>query len=276
MTPLIDIHCHLLAGLDDGPDSLDESVDMCRRAWDDGIRSSVALAHMSERWPEVTPQRIRASVATLQNRLKELQLPLSLYPAAEVAVRPELDETKDAGPQFFDRWMGMADRPTYVLLEIPYGRFVDIRGLVTRLQARGIRSIVAHPERYSELLFDGQLVRDLIARGALMQVTADAITDPPDGRSGAAVRQWVIDGIVHLLGSDGHSAGHRPPLMSAAYEQIAAWSGRLAADRICSLHSLAVLEGRPLRLSPPRREPKKWYTFVQDAFRSRSPVGVRK
>jgi protein-tyrosine phosphatase len=205
MIPLVDLHCHLLAGLDDGPGSLDEAVRMCQRAWDDGIRSSVCLAHMSDRWPEVTPQRIRHSAVELKNRLREIRLPLSLYPAAEVAVRPDLDQ-----PQMLGRWMGMADRTNYLLLEIPYGGFVDIRGLVMRLQAGGVRSIVAHPERYRELLYDPAAVRDLIAHGALMQVTADAITDPPDRRSAGAIRQWVLDGMVHLLGSDGHSAGHRP------------------------------------------------------------------
>ena len=160
MTPLVDMHCHLLAGLDDGPCSLDEAVRMCRRAWDDGIRSSVCLAHMTDRWPDVTPQRIRECTAILQNRLREIGLPLSLYPAAEVAVRPDLDQPKIRG-----RWMGISDRSEYVLLEIPYNGFVDIRDLVRRLLACGVRSIVAHPERYGELLYNPAGVRDLIDAG---------------------------------------------------------------------------------------------------------------
>ena len=69
-----------------------------------------------------------------------------------------------------------------------------------------------------------------------------------------------MDGIVHLVGSDGHSAEDRPPLMSAAYKQISKWAGRDVADRICSLHGLAVLEGRPLRLAVPKPR-KKWLSF---------------
>lgn len=270
MTPLVDMHCHLLAGLDDGPDSMDEAVRMCQRAWDDGIRSSVCLAHMSDRWPEVTPQRIRQSAAALKDRLREIRLPLSLYPAAEVAVRPDLDR-----PSMRGQWMGMADRTNYLLLEIPYGGFVDIRSLVQRLQACGVRSIVAHPERYRELLYDAATVRDLIALGALMQVTADVITDPPDGRTAAAIRQWVLDGMVHLVGSDGHSAGHRPPLMSAAYQQISSWVGRDAADRICSLHGLAVLEGRPLRLAAPKQPRRKWFSFLDGALGIRTAASAK-
>ena len=127
MTPLVDMHCHLLAGLDDGPGSLDEAVRMCQRAWDDGIRSSVCLAHMTDRWPDVTPQRIRAERRNTSEPAPPDSLAAEPVPGGRGCRKTRSRPT--AGPR---GWMGISDRSQYVLLEIPYNSFVDIRDLVKR------------------------------------------------------------------------------------------------------------------------------------------------
>ena len=263
MIPLVDLHCHLLAGMDDGPVTLDEAVLMCRIAYRDGTRAIAATAHMGPAWPGVTSARIRAKTRELTARLDDLRIPLSVYPSAELAVLDDLEAAWAHGDLF-----GVGGRTAYCLLEIPYQGFVDLRPLVDRLRSRGVRSIVAHPERYPELLYEPSAVADLMARGALMQVTASAIASPPDPQAALAIRRWVDAGMVHLVGSDGHSPGLRPPLMAAAYRQLAVWAGSERADRICGLHGLAVLEGRPLRLTPPRGN-RRWFSFFSQAFRSR-------
>ena len=257
MIPLVDLHCHLLAGLDDGPVSLDEAVLMCRIAYQDGTRSIAATAHMGPAWPRVTPARITEKTRELTARLNELRIPLSVYPSAELAVADDLEAAWTRGDL-----LGVGGRTEYCLLEIPYEGFVDLRPLVDRLRVRGVRAIVAHPERYEELLFEPGAVEELIARGALVQVTAAAISSPPDSETAAAIRRWVESGMVHLVGSDGHTPGRRPPRMAAAYRQLAAWVGGERADRMCGLHGLAVLEGRPLRLAPPRRHRRRWFSFL--------------
>src|SRR4029079_11337082 len=88
MVPLTDMHVHLLAGLDDGPRSMDDAVRMCRLSHAEGVRLSVALAHQNEAWPAVTPARIRAAAAALAARLKDEGLEFAVYPTAEVMVGP--------------------------------------------------------------------------------------------------------------------------------------------------------------------------------------------
>ena len=96
-----------------------------------------------------------------------------------------------------------------------------------------------------------QVREQLIRLGCLVQVSAGSITDPPRRKDSRMLKRWVRRGIVHLLGSDGHSPGARPPRMAEAYRRIARWSGAVVADRICSTNGLAVLEGLPLRVPKP-------------------------
>jgi protein-tyrosine phosphatase len=262
MTPLVDLHCHLLAGLDDGPDTVDEAIVMCRMAWEQGTRAIAATAHIHPRWPQSTPERILATTGQLAASLRKVELPLSVYPSAEVAIRPDIDMAWQRG-----ELLGVAGRG-YVLIEIPMDVFVDIPDTITRLRARGVRPILAHAERYDELLHDPGAIETLIDLGALVQVTSRSISQPPDARFAAAIRRWVERGVVHLVGSDGHSTDQRPPEMASAYHRIAAWSGRASADRICSLNGLAVLEGMPLRPPPPRPLGKHWFSFFKNPFGS--------
>src|SRR5438445_10195437 len=86
MIPLVDIHCHLLAGLDDGPRTPEEAIAMCRLSYEEGVRMIAATAHQNEHWDAVTPDRIRQAANELCRRLRELNIPLMAFPTAEVMV----------------------------------------------------------------------------------------------------------------------------------------------------------------------------------------------
>src|SRR3954469_23638639 len=91
MLPLVDIHCHLLAGLDDGPRTADEALEMCRIASAEGTRLVAALAHQNERWAAVTPDVIRSAVGQLAASLREAKIELTVFPCAEVMAHPDLE-----------------------------------------------------------------------------------------------------------------------------------------------------------------------------------------
>ncbi len=258
MIPLVDIHCHLLAALDDGPGSADEAVTMCRMAWDEGIRMIAATAHLSEQWPEVTPGRIRGAAGRLASCLTEAQLPMTIRPSAEIAIRPNLEEAWAAG-----QLLGVADRKAYVMLELPAGSFVDLRDTVRRFARLGSRPILAHPERHAELLHDDGAVEDLVRLGCLMQVSSESVTNPACREDGRHLKRWIQRGIIHLIGSDGHSPRSRPPRMARAYRRIAHWAGTGAANRICSTNGLAVLEGFPLQLPEPKPRRRRWLSRLR-------------
>jgi protein-tyrosine phosphatase len=251
-TTLTDLHVHLLAGVDDGPRTWDDAVAMCRIAVAEGVRHSVALAHQSERW-NLSPDAIREAVRELARRLAEQEIPLEVFPAAEVMASPDLDELWAAG-----RLLSVGDHRKYLLVEMPHRLFVDLRPAVHRLARRGVRVILAHPERHPELLHDAGRVEELIGLGCLVQVSSGSVTSPPTPADAKALRGWFCRGCVHLIGSDGHSPRTRKPLLAAAAERVREWAGAAAADRVCRENGLAVLGGRVLAVGPPAAERRWW------------------
>jgi protein-tyrosine phosphatase len=253
MMPLVDMHCHLLAGLDDGPRTAEDALAMCRIAYDQGVRQSVALAHQNPDYPDVTPDAIRAAARDLASRLKAAGLAFDVFPCAEVMVGAETEDDWDAG-----RLLSVADRGQYVLLEMPHNLFLDLRRTVERFCAKGVRPILAHAERYQELIAEPGAIESLIAAGCLVQVNSRSVTDPTSGAEKRALRDWFRRGVVHLLGSDGHSTQRRPPHLADAHRQVSRWAGPAAADRVGSILGAAILQGLPLRVPPPQPPPKRW------------------
>jgi protein-tyrosine phosphatase len=249
MIPLVDMHCHLLAGLDDGPRSQDDALAMCRMAYGEGVRMVAALAHQNDRWDQVTPDRIRTATQELARQLQEAGLELTVFPTAEVTAHPELEASWLTG-----RLLSIADRGQYLLLEMPHGLFVDLRPLLRRLRERSLRVILAHPERHPELLHEVGAIEQLIDEGCLIQVSSASVTKPACRRDAKALQSWFRRDCVHLLGSDGHSPRRRPPEMAAAYRQVQCWAGDAVADRVCSTNGLAILRGQPVQIAPPRRK----------------------
>lgn len=254
MIPLVDTHCHLLAGLDDGPRTPEESLQMCRLAWEEGIRVVAATSHMNERNPEVTPDAIRTATAEIGRRAHADGIPLTIYPSAEVMIRPGLEQLWLRG-----ELLGLAGGNRYLLVELPQGPFFELGELVTRLSGLGVQPILAHPERHPDLLHEPRQMERLIRLGCLVQVSADSIAEPAAGADWRMLRRWIQGGLVHLVATDAHSAGHRPPRMAAAHAQLATWAGTDVADRLCSLNGLIVLEGLPLRAAEPSIPRKRWF-----------------
>lgn len=253
MIPLVDIHVHLLAGLDDGPRELKDAVRMCQDALEEGVRMMAATAHQNDQYPDVTPDRIRMATRELADALSAQRVAMSVVPCAEVMAHPELLASWQHG-----KLLSIGDHRKYILIEMPHGLFVDLRPIVERLRQTGIRPILAHPERHPEFLHDSGLIEEFINEGCLVQVSSSSITNPANREDERAIKRWFKRGIVHLLGSDGHSPRRRPPRIVDAYHQIAAWAGNTTADRIGSTNGLLVLQGLPIKAPKPAPAGSKW------------------
>src|SRR5947209_203182 len=252
--PLVDTHCHLLAGLDDGPKTPADALAMCRRAYDQGVRHSVALAHQNEHYPDNTPDRLRAAFVRLRADLAADGLAdFAVYPCSEIMVRPDLVEAWERG-----EFLSVSDGGLYVLLEMPHGLCVELAWLVERLLVKGVRPILAHAERSPELLHDPEAVERLIRAGCLIQVSSLGVTDPTSGADQSAIKDWLRRGVAHVLGSDGHSPKRRPPDVYDAYERLRRWAGSEIAEKIASTNGLAVLRNQPVRLPPVAPPERRW------------------
>jgi protein-tyrosine phosphatase len=156
------------------------------------------------------------------------------------------------------RLLSVANRRQFLLVEMPHQLFVDLRPTVRRLARRGVRLILAHPERHPELLHEEGALEELIGLGCLVQVSSASVTEPANRDDGRALRSWFRRGCVHFLGSDGHSPRRRRPLLADACRIVRDWVGPLSAPGICSGNGLKVLRGQPLEVVPPRAQRRWW------------------
>ena len=143
---IIDLHCHILPGLDDGPDTLDESLVMCVLSERQGVTAIVATPHMGDPWYPVTCDDVRRGAKELSAACRGRGLKLDILPGGEVRLQPELAETVRAG-----KVLTLADTGRYLLLELPPYVAPRIEGLVFELRVSGVTPILSHPERNSEL-----------------------------------------------------------------------------------------------------------------------------
>jgi protein-tyrosine phosphatase len=257
MPPLVDIHVHLLAGLDDGPATADDAQSMCKMMVEQGIRYAAAGAHQNEGYPDNSPDTIRAAVAKLDQQLKFHKVPLEVRPCAEVMVSSEMLNQLDRG-----ELMTVGDSGKYLLIEMPHNLCVELKWLVQQLYDRDITPILGHAERSPEVLHEPGRAEALIQAGCLFQVSSMSITDPGCREDATAIKTWFKRRIVHFLGSDGHSLRRRPPVMAAAYRQVIKWVGEAEAERICSVNGIAALRGRPIQAPTPLPAPKRWFAWL--------------
>ena len=218
---MIDLHCHILPGLDDGPESFDESLAMARMAAADGTTTIVATPHVDERHCYPEPQRIRDLAGRLNELIGAEGLGLRVLPGAEVRAAPELVERLAAGDV-----MTVADRGKYVLVELPTaGQAVFAGELFFRMQVAGYVPIIAHAERVDWFRREPRVLKNFRDRGVRVQVNAESIS----GKAGRGCRNIAIgmvkSGMADVMGSDGHNVGGRKPLLTVAQRNLSRLNG---------------------------------------------------
>ena len=206
------------------------------------------------RIPRNTPAALRSAALELAATLKAEKIPLAIYPSAEAMASPDLVEKWIAG-----EWLSIGDRKKFLLVEMPHGMFLDLRPAAKAFKPLGIRIVVAHAERYPELLHDRGLCEEWIKHDCLIQVTGRGLSKPPCAADEAALKDWVKRGLVHLLGSDGHNLDRRPPRLKDGYSTLVRWAGTAAADRIGGIWGNAVLQGLPIMTPIPQKPKKTWF-----------------
>lgn len=203
---MIDLHFHILPGMDDGPTSLEEATDLARAAVAAGSTTVVATPHVSERYPDTTGLGVANAVLMLRRALAAEEITLDVRRGAEVALSSAM-----ALP---DAELGRLrfGKGPWLLVECPStGHVPGLEASLHALAARGFRLLIAHPERIEHFRDDRAVLPRLVSSGMLCQVTAGALT----GRFGTAVeafaRRLAADGLVHVVSSDAHSTDGRPP-----------------------------------------------------------------
>jgi protein-tyrosine phosphatase len=242
---VIDLHSHVLFGIDDGPAELEGSLEICRAAAADGIEVLAATPHVRD--DHITTAELMLA------RLEEVRVAvgstLSLVPGGEVA----LDELRRPLKEL--QRFGLGGNPEYLLVETPYvGWPLDIGERLFDLCVAGVTPVLAHPERNMEVQLQPELVEPLVASGTLLQLTAAAVDGRLGGRSQKCARTLIERGLAHLIASDAHEPSIRAVGLRAAADAVGGELGRWLTDDL----PRAIVEQRPL---PPRPEQKRRRLF---------------
>ena len=239
---MIDLHTHILPAVDDGPRTLEGSLDLARAAVAAGTRTALATPHVNDDH-SIDAARVAAGLDELRPALAEAEIPLEVLPGGEIAIWRLTDLDDDAL-----RSLALGGGP-YLLIESPFSPVVgDFEPLVLDLMMRGHRVLLAHPERCPAFQRDPARLERLVDAGVLVQVTAGSMT----GGFGSTVRRFTTDllrqGLAHVVASDAHDAVKRPPGLTAGFAALG-----VEAQRQWMTEDVprAILDGAPLPERPP-------------------------
>lgn len=238
---MIDIHCHLLPGVDDGPRDARGTVALASLFAEDGVTAVIATPHrLNPLFPGSTRERAELAAEVARDALEAAGVPLRFEVGAEVVLTSRVVEEVMADPSLL---MGCG---RYVLLEIPaYGLSFQphLADVTFRLRTEGVTPILAHVERYPEFRDEPARLEDLRARGALVQVTGPALLGRYGSDDQRAAKLFLKKGLVDVLASDAHDAVRRPPLWRESMREAERLVGKEKAAALGRGHPARVIEG---------------------------------
>lgn len=227
---MIDIHCHLLPGVDDGPQTLAQALQLAQQAADDGTTHAVVTPHIHVgRWDNHA-QLIDERVRLFREHLMEEGVPLFVGGGAEVRIGPEL-------PQLIEKhqvpFLGYWGERRVMLLEFPHAHMPGgSEKLVLWLLQRDILPLIAHPERNKDVMRNIDKLSPYIEMGCLLQVTAGALVGQFGDRARQRAVQLLEAGRVTVLASDAHHVGRRPANLSVGHDAAVDLVGERAARKL--------------------------------------------
>lgn len=239
---MIDLHSHILPGIDDGAPDLATALELSKIAVNDGITHIVCTPHIHPGRYDNTLETIQQALNELQEGLIEQHIDLVIHAAAEVRFGMELMvSVKQQSIPFLGEWQG---KPV-LLLEFPHGEIpFGAERLTAWLLQQGIKPMIAHPERNKGLLRTPEKLKPFLEQGCLLQVTAGAVA----GRFGQAVQELAYkllkEDVVTILASDAHNIEHRPPILSQGRDAAAALIGESAAHRLVVDNPLHIIQSK--------------------------------
>lgn len=227
---MIDLHAHLIPGIDDGATDADESVALLKMAQQQGVSRIVCTPHWQPGRFDNDRVRIMSGLGYLQSASQQAGLSVELRAACEVRVCAELLPALEKQELLF---LGALDSERVILLEFPHSHIPPGSDrLMKWLRKQSIIPMIAHPERNRELQKQPQLIRPLQQAGCMFQLTAAALLGDMGEAAQALSEKWLQEDLFDIVASDTHSVKRRPPRMQEAFERISQLRSQQAAEQL--------------------------------------------
>lgn len=253
--PVVDLHCHILPGIDDGSKDWETSLKLARDAVDDGITHALCTPHtLNGRYLNHKADVIKLT-EEFQDKIDQAGIPLTVFPGHEVRLSGGLLEALDNDDILFCDEDGQ-----YMLLELPSNEVPHYtKNMVFQLQQRGITPIIVHPERNNEILEEPTKLQEFLEMGVLVQITASSYTGIFGKKIEDCSRDFIQAGQCAFFASDAHDLPRREYQMHAALDKLAKEFGEDKKQQFFS-NAQKVINGEPVHLDwqPLKKKRKKF------------------
>lgn len=258
---MIDIHCHILPNVDDGSESLEESIEMAKIAESEGITRIVNTSHCHFDFKYKKGNELKLELEKFNQVLKEENINI------EVLLGNELYYTRDLIERFNELDFFSMNNSKYILMEFsPINFPKNIEDVIYEIKIRGYIPIIAHAERYKQVQEDVNIVLDCIKEGALIQVNASSILGKNGEKAEDTSKKLLDNNMVHFVATDAHSSNRRRPLIKDSYNYILKNYGKEVSEKLFIENPTAVIENRDISiLNPTKYEEKR--SFLKRLFR---------
>jgi protein-tyrosine phosphatase len=256
---MIDLHCHILPGVDDGPEKLEGSLGMAEIAVQNGIHTIIATPHSHNGVYINDWKKILSATANLQEHLDKEKIALTVLPGLEIHLNPDMTAIIENG-----KAGTLNNTGKYALIELPYQTIPDgLKNEIFNMKILGITPVIAHPERNMDIQDDFSILYDIVESGVLCQLTANSIS----GKFGTKTKNCAFDllkaRLAHIIASDAHTMNHRPPVLQDARDIAAEVleDENEANDMVVKTPELIINGKRVTTQEPKKPSPKKrrWF-----------------
>ncbi len=249
MSQFVDIHCHLLPGIDDGAKSWEESLTMAQMAVADGFETIICTPHQLGNFRRNSGDLIRQHTEQMASFLADHNVPLRVMPGGDVRIEDDMFDLLQTGEV-----MTLGDQGRHVLLELPHELYFPLEGVLEKLDSMGMVGILSHPERNQGLLKNPELLVPLVEQGCLMQITAGSLMGTFSAASQQLAESMLRQRLVHFVSTDAHGPKSRRPLLGRAYHRVAEIDCEEVAELLCCENPAAVACGNNAELLEPQFE----------------------
>lgn len=241
---MIDTHLHILYGVDDGPETVQESLELAQALVQEGIRCAVATPHYNDEFPQRPAAEIHARVKEMQQMLDQYQVPLRLFAGHEALITPDLVVDVQAGR------VATLNDSRYLLLELWSGNWLpETERVIFDLQVAGIVPVIAHPERYRAIQQDPARLAALLRQGAIAQLTASSLVGMQGKTAQRTAETLLKKGLIHCIASDAHGLDRRPPGVARGLQRAVKLLGQARVHEMIEAWPAAIINNQAPGLS---------------------------